>query len=52
MTNEEFSNYFKDKTKAFAVAVIKYLGGLVDNSTLRVIRYQLIKSATSTAANY
>ncbi len=52
MTNEEFSNYFKNKTKAFAVAVIKYLDQLKDSSTLRIIKYQLIKSATSTAANY
>ena len=52
MTNEEFSIYFKNKTKSFAVAVIKYLEQLRDCATLRVIRYQLIKSSTSTAANY
>ena len=52
MTNQEFSTYFKDKTKNFAVRVIKYLEKLENSPSLRVIRYQLIKSATSTAANY
>ena len=32
--------------------MIKYLEQLRDSATLRVIRYQLIKAATSTAANY
>lgn len=50
MTNEEFGEFFK--TKTWAIKVIKLLGILQDSPTLRVIRFQLIKSATSTAANY
>ena len=52
MTNEEFAEFFKKKTKGWAILVIKYLNKIPDSPVMRNIRFQLIKSATSTAANY
>ena len=52
MTNEEFAEFFKKKTKDWAIRIIKYLDKIRDSSVMRNIRFQLIKSATSTAANY
>lgn len=40
------------RTFDFGVTVIKYLRTLPDTSDLRVIKYQLIKAATSIGANY
>ncbi len=52
MSNEEFAEFFKQKTKQWAIDVINYLNILSPCPALQTIRYQLIKSATSTAANY
>ena len=52
MTNEEFAEFFKKKTKNWAIRIIKYLDMIRDSPAMRNIRFQLIKSATSTAANY
>ena len=52
MTNEEFAEYFKARTKRWAIEVVKYVMSLTETPVLRVVRYQLIKSSTSTAANY
>jgi len=52
MTNQEFAEFFKAKTKKFAVDTINFLSKLPNSATLRVIRFQLIKSVTSIAANY
>ncbi|MBL7798522.1 MAG: four helix bundle protein [Saprospiraceae bacterium] len=52
MTNEEFAEQFKTRTKRWAVAVVQYVMALPETSVTRVVRYQLIKASTSTAANY
>ena len=52
MTNEAFAEFFKDRTKNWAIQVIKYLETIPPSPTFQVIRFQLVKSATSTAANY
>ena len=52
MTNEEFAEHFKARTKKWAIEVVKYVMALPETPVLRVVRYQLIKSSTSTAANY
>ena len=52
MTKEEFNENFRRRTKKFAVDVINYLSGLPPLKSMRVIDYQLTKSATSIAANY
>ncbi len=52
MTNEEFAEHFKARTKKWAIEFVKYVMSLSETPVTRVIRYQLIKSSTSTAANY
>jgi four helix bundle protein len=42
----------KARTKKFALDVIRYCRKLLRGEEFSVIKYQLIKAATSTAANY
>jgi len=49
---EQFIELMKKRTKKFAVDVILFCDSLNTCKTTSVITYQLIKSATSTAANY
>jgi four helix bundle protein len=50
--NIDFADAFKDRTKKQAVAIIKHLRAIKGNEEMYVIKNQLIKSASSTAANY
>ncbi len=50
--NIDFADAFKARTKTQAVSIIKYLKTIKSNEEMLVIKHQLIKSATSTAANY
>ena len=52
MSNEEFAEFFKMKTKEWAIKVVMYINKLPDSPIMRNIRFQLIKSCTSVAANY
>ncbi len=53
MTEKEaFINMMKKRTKKFAVDIILFCDTLKNNKASSVITYQLIKSATSTGANY
>ncbi|HUR30590.1 MAG TPA: four helix bundle protein [Saprospiraceae bacterium] len=52
MTNAEFNNYFCDRTKEFAVRIIRFVESLPFNTTTKVLGTQLCKSGTSTGANY
>ena len=52
MKQEEFNEQFRQRTKKFAVDVIKYCNALPQTPATRVIVFQLVKSATSLAANY
>ncbi len=53
MTEKEiFINKMKTRTKAFAVDVIRFCDSLKTSKASSVITYQLVKSATSTGANY
>jgi four helix bundle protein len=52
MSNEEFAEQFKQKTKGWAIEIINFLNILPPSPVMQTIRYQLIRSATSTAANY
>ena len=53
MTEKEaFVEGMKKRTKKFAVDVILFCDSLKTSKASSVITYQLIKSATSTAANY
>ena len=49
---QEFIERMKQKTKAFAVEVISFCNSLKSDRASRVVSYQIIKSATSTGANY
>jgi len=49
---EIFIERLKKRTKKFAVDVIKFCNSLKTCKASTVISYQLVKSATSTGANY
>ncbi|MBL0046625.1 MAG: four helix bundle protein [Bacteroidetes bacterium] len=48
MTKEEL----KKRTKKFAVRVVKFILTVEKNKAVEVISFQILKSASSTAANY
>ena len=52
MTNGDFNESFRQRTKAFAVAIIKLCDSFSPGRSNSVIAYQLCKSATSTGANF
>lgn len=53
MTEKEiFIEKMKKRTKQFAVDIILFCESLKNNKASSVITYQLVKSATSTGANY
>lgn len=49
---EQFIEKMKKRTKKFSVEVIKFCDTLKTCKASSVITYQLVKSATSTGANY
>lgn len=49
---EQFIEKMKKRTKQFAVDVIRFCDSLKTCKASAVITYQLVKSATSTGANY
>ena len=49
---EAFIQKMKAKTKKFAVDIIHFCNTLPNSQAIRTISYQIIKSATSTGANY
>ncbi len=52
MTNEEFNEAFRKRTRDFAVRVLKFLGTIPFNTATKIISFQLGKSATSVGANF
>jgi four helix bundle protein len=52
MDNKEFSRQLEDRTRKFAIMVIKLSSQLPDTPEGRVIRRQFSKSGTSIGANY
>jgi four helix bundle protein len=46
------SEEMKERTKKFAVQVIKFVDGLEPLTTLNVLSKQIVRSATSIGANY
>jgi four helix bundle protein len=46
------SGELKERTKKFAVQVIKFVDGLEQSQSTRVLSKQIIRSATSIGANY
>ena len=51
-TKEQFIELIKMRTKKFAVDIIQFCDTLISKKASAVITYQLVKSATSTGANY
>jgi len=49
---EKFIITMKNRTKQLAVDIIMFCNSLKSNRSTSVISYQLVKSATSTGANY
>ena len=52
MTNEEFNDLFRNRTKKFALQIIAFLESVPFNTATRVMSYQLSKSGTSVGANF
>ncbi|MEO5906176.1 MAG: four helix bundle protein [Saprospiraceae bacterium] len=52
MTNKEFNELFRSRTKKFALQVIDFLDGLSYSSTNQILSKQLCKSATSAGSNF
>ncbi len=52
MNRIQFIEEFKKRTKALSVAIILFYDKLEKTDAMRIVGRQIIKSATSTAANY
>jgi four helix bundle protein len=52
MENKEFSRNLENRTKAFAISIIKLSGLLPNTPEGKVVRNQITKSGTSIGANY
>jgi four helix bundle protein len=52
MNNKEFSKILEQRTKNFALRIIRLSSKLPDTPESRVIRNQITKSGTSIGANY
>lgn len=52
MDNKEFGKQLEDRTKKFAISVIKLSALLPDTPEGKVVRNQFTKSGTSIGANY
>ena len=48
----EFKQWLEDRTRAFAVAALKFLDALPKKNSTQIVAFQLGKSATSIGANY
>ena len=48
----EFATQFRNRTKKFAVEIISYFKTLPKTEEARIVGKQLLRSATSVAANY
>lgn len=52
MAKEEFAKWMCQRTKSFAVRVIKFCESLPYSPATKVVVHQLIKASTSAAGNY
>ena len=51
-SSKDFAIVLKRRTKAAAIDLVNFMQAAPKNPALNVVRYQIIKSATSVAANY
>lgn len=52
MDNKEFSKQLEERTKKFAISIIRLSSLLPDAPESRIVRRQITKSGTSVGANY
>lgn len=52
LNNKDFARKLEERTKAFAIAVIKLSSKLPDTPEGKIVRNQLTKAGTSVGANY
>ncbi len=52
MTNAEFNDYFRKRTRDFAIKILKLINLIPYNTSTKIITYQLGKSATSVGSNF
>jgi four helix bundle protein len=52
MDNKEFGSILEERTRKFAVEIIRFSTGLPDTPEWKVIRNQISKAGTSIGANY
>ena len=52
MNQIEFNELFRNRTKYLALAIIKMYGKIPKNDEIRIMGRQLMRSASSVAANY
>ena len=52
MNNKEFSKGLEDRTKKFAIKIIRLSSSLPNTAEAKIIRNQITKSGTSVGANY
>jgi len=52
MKHAEFNEIMRQRTKAFAIAVVQYCNSMPSTQAAKVISYQFIKAGTSVGANY
>jgi four helix bundle protein len=52
MDNKEFGKSLEERTKKFAISIVKLSSKLPNDPESRVIRNQITKSGTSVGANY
>lgn len=51
-SREEYITWLQNKTKRAAIEIVNLMEKTGNSPGINVVRYQIIKSATSTAANY
>lgn len=52
MDNKEFGKQLEERTKSFAIAIIKLSAKIPYNTETKVVKNQITKSGTSIGANY
>jgi four helix bundle protein len=52
MTNTEFNEFFRERTKSFAVKILKFISSVPFNTATKIMTFQLGKAGTSVGANF
>lgn len=52
MYQKSFNDTYRDRTRSLALRVIREVNDIKNSDTVNILRKQLVKSVTSTAANF